>query len=184
MRWNESGWGHFCAHTGYIGPGEPGDGEMSEMTLPSRHWIRNSNPGDLRPSTLLLGHRGSPQYWVFTSGWGKNIFRFFQTAGTGKRNPNSSVEGSGGNHYPRPPSLKVDYTSDQLSLRLTWVQGDLAEPVGKTGPDHLYTWGLKVKNLSNLWHRYFRNLNFNFFNHWTLWIAVPRHSFKWMKIIF
>ena len=34
--------GHFCAHTGLIGPGErPEDGEMSEMTLPSRHRIRN-----------------------------------------------------------------------------------------------------------------------------------------------
>ena len=29
---------HFCAHKGYIGPGEPPeDGEMSEMTL---EWIR------------------------------------------------------------------------------------------------------------------------------------------------
>ena len=55
--------GHFCAHTGYIGQGEPPeDGEMSEMTLPSRHKIRNSNPGGLRPSTLPLGHEGSPQY--------------------------------------------------------------------------------------------------------------------------
>ena len=33
--------GHFCAHTGNIGPGEPPeDGEMSEMTLHSRHRIR------------------------------------------------------------------------------------------------------------------------------------------------
>ena len=33
--------GHFCAHTGEIGPGEPPeDVEMSEMTLPSRHMIR------------------------------------------------------------------------------------------------------------------------------------------------
>ena len=37
---------------------------MSELTLPSRHRIRNSNPGGLRPSTLPLGHGGSPQYWV------------------------------------------------------------------------------------------------------------------------
>ena len=55
--------GHFCAHTGLIGPGEPPeDGEMSEMTLPSRHRIRNSNPGGRRPSTLPLGHGCSPQY--------------------------------------------------------------------------------------------------------------------------
>ena len=40
--------GHFCAHTGSTGPGEPPEaGEMSEMTLPSRHRIRNPNPGGL-----------------------------------------------------------------------------------------------------------------------------------------
>ena len=37
---------------------------MSQMTLPSRHKIPNSNPGGLRPSTLPLGRGGSPQYWV------------------------------------------------------------------------------------------------------------------------
>ena len=44
--------GHFC------------DGEMSEMTLPSTHRIRNSNPGGLRSSTLPLSHGGFPQYCV------------------------------------------------------------------------------------------------------------------------
>ena len=39
---------------------EPGD--INKMTLPSRHWIRNSRPGGLVPSTLPLGHGGSPQY--------------------------------------------------------------------------------------------------------------------------
>ena len=34
------------------------------MRLSSRHRIRNSSPGGLRPSTLLLGHGGSPQYWL------------------------------------------------------------------------------------------------------------------------
>ena len=44
-------------------PGEPPeDGEMIEMTLSSRHRIRNSSPGGLRTSTLPLGHGGSPQY--------------------------------------------------------------------------------------------------------------------------
>ena len=32
---------------------------MIEMTLSSRHKIRNSSPGGLRPSTLPLGHGGS-----------------------------------------------------------------------------------------------------------------------------
>ena len=57
--------GHLCAHIGQTGPREPPeDGEMIEMTLPSRHRIRNLSPGGLRPSTLPLGHRGSPQYWL------------------------------------------------------------------------------------------------------------------------
>ena len=34
------------------------------MTLSSRHRTRNSSPGGLRPSTLPLGHGGSPQYWL------------------------------------------------------------------------------------------------------------------------
>ena len=55
--------GHLCAHIGYTGPGEPPeDGEMNEMTLSSRHMIRNLGPCGLRPSTLPLGHGGSPQY--------------------------------------------------------------------------------------------------------------------------
>ena len=49
--------GHLCAHIGYTGPEEPPeDGEMIEMTLSSRHRIRNSSSGGLRPSTLPLGH--------------------------------------------------------------------------------------------------------------------------------
>ena len=34
----------------------------------------------------------------------KKHFCFFQTAGTGNRTPNSSVKGSGANHYPRAPA--------------------------------------------------------------------------------
>ena len=34
------------------------------MTLSSIHRIRNSSTGGLRPSTLPLGHGGSPQYWL------------------------------------------------------------------------------------------------------------------------
>ena len=34
------------------------------MTLSSRHRIQNLSPGGLRPSTLPLGHGGSPQYWL------------------------------------------------------------------------------------------------------------------------
>ena len=47
---------------------------MNEMTLPSRHRIQNSIFGGLRPSTLHLGHGGSPLYCIFTSERGKNFF--------------------------------------------------------------------------------------------------------------
>ena len=43
------------------------------MTLPSKHMIRNSNPGGLRPSSLRLCHGASSQYWIFTSERGNNI---------------------------------------------------------------------------------------------------------------
>ena len=69
--------GHLCPHIGKTGPGEPPEaGEMNEMTLSSRHRIRNSSPGGLRPSTLPLGHVGS--ILSFTGGWGRNIFVSFK----------------------------------------------------------------------------------------------------------
>ena len=58
--------GYLWAHIGQTGPGEPPeDGDMNEMTLPFRHIIHNS--------TLPLGHRGSPQYRIFTSERRRNI---------------------------------------------------------------------------------------------------------------
>ena len=47
---------YIGAHVGKTGPGEPPeDGEVNEMTPPTKHRIRNSNPGCLRPSSLHLG---------------------------------------------------------------------------------------------------------------------------------
>ena len=37
------------------------------MTLPSRHMIRNSNPGGLSSSSLLLGEGGGPRVVVSTA---------------------------------------------------------------------------------------------------------------------
>ena len=45
--------------------------------------------------------RRLPTILTFTREWGRNIFRFFQTAETGNRTPNSGMKGSGANHYPR-----------------------------------------------------------------------------------
>ena len=65
---------------------------MIEMTLSSRHRIRNSSPGGLRPSTLPLGHVDGEETIL---------------AETGNRTPDSGVKGSGANHYPRAPAPKM-----------------------------------------------------------------------------
>ena len=64
-KWNESGFRPpLCTYRLNWARRTPEDGEMIEMTLSSRHRVRNSSPGGLRPSTLPLGHGGSPQYWL------------------------------------------------------------------------------------------------------------------------
>ena len=74
---------------------------MSEITLPSRHRIRNSNLGGLEAEHATSRSRRLPTILSFTNRWGRNILH---TAGTGKRTPNSSVKGSGANHFPRAPA--------------------------------------------------------------------------------
>ena len=92
--------GHFCAHIGYTGPGEPPkDGEMNEMTLSSRHRIRNSS------RARYLSVTEAPHNTDFHTWMGKKHFCFFQTAETGNRTPSFGVKGSGANLYPRAPVL-------------------------------------------------------------------------------
>ena len=73
---------------------------MNEMTLSSRHRIRNSRPCCLRPETLPLGHGGSPQYRGLDVDGEETFLWVLQTDETGNRTPNSSVKGSGANHFP------------------------------------------------------------------------------------
>ena len=90
---------------------------MIEMTLSSRHRIRNSSPGSLRPSTLPLGHGGSPQYWLSHVEGEETFFCFFQTAETGNRTLNSGVKGSGANHYPRAPAQVEKCLCWEMSMK-------------------------------------------------------------------
>ena len=102
---------------------------MNEMTLSSRHTIRDSGPGGLRPSTLPLGHGGSPQYWL--SHVDGEETSFFQTAETGNRTPNSGVKGSGANHYSKDWNLgPEEYSSTQYvvyDFRIVEKLGELGQ---------------------------------------------------------
>ena len=104
-KWNESGFRPpLCTYRlNWARRTSWGWWEMNEMTLSYRHRIRNLSLGGLRPSTLPLGHGGSPQYWVSHVD-GEETFCFFRTAKTGSRTPNSSVRGSGAYHYPGAPA--------------------------------------------------------------------------------
>ena len=119
MKWNESGFRPpLCTYRLNWARRTSWGWWDDEMTLSSRHRIRNSSPGGLRPSTLPLGHGGSPQYWLSHVD-GEETFLFLQTAESGNcllsiaesgnRTPNSGVKGSGANHYPRAPAHKLRY---------------------------------------------------------------------------
>ena len=75
-------------------------------------WLRWHCPPDTGLEIRALAVWGRVRYLSVTEAphntdfhtWmGKKHFRFFQTAETGNRTPNSGVKGSGANHYPRAP---------------------------------------------------------------------------------
>ena len=69
--------GHLCAHIGQTGPGEPPeDGEMIEMTLSSRHRIRNSSPGGLEGRARYLSVTEATHNTDFHTWMGKKHFLF------------------------------------------------------------------------------------------------------------
>ena len=100
------------------------------MTLSSRHRIRNSNPGGLRPSTLPLGHGGSPQYWLSHVDGEETFFVSFKP-------PRSGTE-------PRTLAWKAAV--------LTTTLGPPPESWEKTMPDCYFIWYLN-KNVAQrmLW---------------------------------
>ena len=94
------------------------DKENGEMTLPSRHRIRNSNPDGLRPSTLPLGHGGSHNIESIRFN-GEETFCFFEIWGPEwGSNPRSPIFQAGSfNHCTRAPAQVTVY------LRL-WIDRD------------------------------------------------------------
>ena len=95
-------------------PPSRGGGSLNEMTLSSRHRIRNSSPGGWgKEMNRALGHlcahigQTGPGEPPEDGEMGFTHFCFFQTAETENRTANSSVIGSGANHYPRAPAQNM-----------------------------------------------------------------------------
>ena len=83
-------------------------------------WLRWHCPPDAGFEIRSLAVWGRARYLSVTEAphntdfhtWmGKKQFCFFQTAETGNRTPDSSVKGSGANHYPRAPARVWNKTS-------------------------------------------------------------------------
>ena len=79
-------------------------------------WLRWHCPPDTGFEIRALAVWGRARYLSVTEAphntnfhtWmGKKQFCFFQTAEAGNRTPDSGVKGSGANHYPRAPALKI-----------------------------------------------------------------------------
>ena len=83
---------------------------MIEMTLSSRHRIRALA---VWGRARYLSVMEAPRNTDFHTWMGKKHFCFFQTAETGNRTPNSGVEGSGANHYPRASARHAQITLAQ-----------------------------------------------------------------------
>ena len=110
--------GHLC-HIYCMTGDSPQDGDMNEMTVPSRHRIQNSSPGGLRASTQPLGHDSSPQNWNFTSERRRNILYLWNF-----------------NHCTRAPALLAIYSLTTRRCRddeLTLIQrrNNAMCPVGR-----------------------------------------------------
>ena len=81
----------------------------------SRHKIRNLNPCGLRPSSLLLGHGDSPQYWIFTSEQGRNTSFLWNL--NARANPRSPISQTASfNHYNRTPAQTKKKTKGQIHV--------------------------------------------------------------------
>ena len=90
---------------------------MIEMTLSSRHRIQNSSPSGLMPSTLPLGHGGSPQYWLSHVDGEETCFVSFKPPRPGT----PGVKGNGANHYPRAPALLMRQATDSFTSCLLFI---------------------------------------------------------------
>ena len=116
VKWNESGFRpplctyrlNWARRTSWGGWGDWDDTVLQTQDSKFEPWRSEAEHA-------TSWSRRLPTILTFTRGWGRNIFCFFQTAETGNRTPNSGVNGSGANHYPRAPALCVQYQRDHIN---------------------------------------------------------------------
>ena len=111
MKWNESGFSPLLFTYRLNWSRRTSWGWCDDTALQTQY----SNPGGLRPSTLPLGHGGSPQHWVLGVDWDWEWIVSFKPPEPENEPRTHSVKGSGANHYPRAPALKCH---GELLLRI------------------------------------------------------------------
>ena len=88
-------------------------------------WIRNSSSDCLSPSTLPLGHRGSPQCWNVTSEREKNISFLWNLNARAEDEPSiSDFQAGSFNHCTSVPALEHYKAWSTLKLNQIWEAMD------------------------------------------------------------
>ena len=144
MKWNESGFRPpLCT---YRLNWARRTSEMIEMTLSSRHRVRNSSPGGLRPSTLPLGHGGSPQYWLSHVDGEETFFVSFKSPrpGTEPRTLawKAAVLTATLGPPPNPSRTIHKWSLVKHEIRRVYIWSSTAGPESQTVAQHCYSTGL------------------------------------------
>ena len=114
------------------------------MTLSSRHRIRNSSPGGLRPSTLPLGHGGSPKYWLSHVDGEETFFVSFKPPRSGTAPRTLASKAAVLTTTLGPPPRRCGTTTIQAISTTSWALWFVSVTLGA-----LYE---SVRFSSHFWH--------------------------------
>ena len=125
------------------------------MTLPSRHRTRNSSPGGLRPSTLPLGHGGSPQYWLSHVHGEETFFVSFEPPRPGTEPRTLAWKAAVLTTTPGPPPILLRWLECFRGRR--WIKNTATEWLWEIVSNLMYTHVLIINSF--YYSRHLENTN-------------------------
>ena len=118
---------------------------------------------------------------------GKKHFCFYKTAETGNWTPNSSVKGSGANHYPRAPALDVPGMDviwyiifsffQAIFIHLNPCSAELS-----ASSFHSFQAGIANANSSLKWRKIYFSMKNKFISYRILWLSDHILNKRWPSI--